>query len=167
MVAVRHASLKQCVTTRGAYTLSIRIAPPPRCHNTFELETTLRDKKVNIQAPLPLPTTLVQEHVTPYFTCFQHSPPIPHLRPLQSRLHFLHYSPRSPPSPSLLPLFLLVCHSVGGVGRNLYVSHVAVGRTCGLERLDFQAFLSEEHAKSKKQHGARALRHSLLQLMCT
>lgn len=104
-VAVRHASLKQCVTARGAYTLSIRIAPAPCCHNTFEWETTLRDKKVNIQAPPRLPTTLVQEHVTPYFTCFQHSPPIPHL---QSRLHFLHYSPLSPPPPAFFPFFVAV-----------------------------------------------------------
>lgn len=88
MVAVRHASLKQCVTTRGAYTLSIRIAPPPRCHNTFEWETTLRDKKVNIQAPLTLPTTLVQEHVTPYFTCFQHSPPSPTSAPSRAGYTF-------------------------------------------------------------------------------
>lgn len=64
----------------AAYTLLTRIAPPFLYYNASDCKTTLRDKKVNIQAPCG---------GTRDFRRFQHSPL------LQCRLHFLYYSPVS------------------------------------------------------------------------
>lgn len=90
--------LIRVVAHYAAYTLSTRIAPPLFFnYNAFDCKTTLRDKKVNIQAPCGGTRD-------PYFMRFQHSPP------LQCRLHFLHYSFLSL-SLSLI-LSLLLCHTV-------------------------------------------------------
>lgn len=86
--------LIRVVAHYAAYTLSTRIAPPLFFnYNAFDCKTTLRDKKVNIQAPCGGTRD-------PYFMRFQHSPP------LQCRLHFLHYSFLSL---SLSPSFCLCC----------------------------------------------------------
>lgn len=112
----------------------------PLYYNTFDCETTLRDKKVNIQAPCGGTRD-------PYFMRFQHSPP-PHFwagNTFCITALFLH------PPPSLF----CCCVTVWG---EICMFHMSNGRAAGPFRRYMARFSSIFWGgeSSKAQHGAQA-----------